>query len=86
MNRVDCFVDGLLADAFNFCGDFASFVFDFSCNAVVDVAADDLGSIKSVLNAISASAANLHPLEFGLRSSACCKSKPDVGMETLRFS
>lgn len=85
MNNVGCFVAGFfVAAAFVFGGNLMIFALDFSFNV------NDLGSIKSngtsVPKAMSASAANLQPFELGLRSSACCKSKPDVGMDTLRFS
>lgn len=40
----------------------------------------------SLPNAMSARAASLHPVGFGLRFSACCMSRPVVGMDTLKFS
>ena len=86
--------DGLMADDARdgllvvFCGERIDRVdrgLDFSF-----ATADERDSIKlngtSFPSAMSASAANLQPLEFGLRSSACCKSKPVVGIETFKFS
>lgn len=84
INRVDDFVGLFAGDVRNglfvvFCGDLDDRGVDFSLHS-----ADERGSISA--SAISASAANLQPFEFGLRSSACCKSKPVVGIDTFKFS
>lgn len=91
VNRVDDFVGLLAGDVRNgllamvFCGDRDDRGLGFSLGTT-----DGRASIKlkgtSFPSAMSASAANLQPFEFGLRSSACCISKPVVGIETFKFS
>lgn len=89
VNSVDCF-DGLLVGG-EHKGLLVVFwdLTDRGLGASL-AAADERGPIKSngtsLPRAMSASAANLQPFELGLRSSACCRSKPVVGMDTFKFS